>query len=115
MTRYHCNTILLREDGWPSNFAALAASMSHQMCLNYNQRCCLILRLTCTQLWDLRAKRSAHTMAEDYQILAVAFAEAGDQVYTGGIENVIKVRATLRVHIIWRIASPPCSATSHAL
>lgn len=43
------------------------------------------------QLWDLRAKRSAHTMSEDYQILAVAFAEAGDQIYTGGIENVIKV------------------------
>ena len=56
-----------------------------------------MLRLTCAQLWDLRAKRSAHTMSEDYQILAVAFAEAGDQVYTGGIENVIKVCATLRV------------------
>lgn len=61
------------------------------------QRCCLTLRLTCAQLWDLRAKRSAHTMAEDYQILAVAFAEAGDQIYTGGIENVIKVCANLRV------------------
>ena len=43
------------------------------------------------QLWDLRAKRSAHTMSEDYQILSVAFGEAGDQIYTGGIENVIKV------------------------
>ncbi len=49
------------------------------------------------QLWDLRAKRSAQTMTEDYQILAVAFAEAGDQIYTGGIENVIKVCADLRV------------------
>ena len=45
----------------------------------------------CLQVWDLRAKRSVQTMSEDYQILSVAFSEAGDQIYTGGIENVIKV------------------------
>ena len=51
------------------------------------------------QLWDLRAKRSAHTMSEDYQILAVAFGEAGDQIYTGGIENVIKVWDLRKVEV----------------
>ena len=30
-------------------------------------------------------------MSEQYQVLAVAFAEAGDQIYTGGIENSVKV------------------------
>ena len=45
----------------------------------------------CRQVWDLRAKRSVQTMSEDYQILSVAFSEAGDQIYTGGIENVITV------------------------
>ena len=51
------------------------------------------------QLWDLRAKRSAHTMSEEYQILAVAFGEAGDQIYTGGIENVIKVWDLRKVEV----------------
>lgn len=46
----------------------------------------------CEQLWDLRAKRSVHTLGEQYQVLAVAFGEEGDQVYTGGIENSIKVQ-----------------------
>lgn len=43
------------------------------------------------KLWDLRAKRSAHTFSENYQVVAVAFAEGGDQVYTGGIENSVNV------------------------
>ncbi|KAK9814586.1 hypothetical protein WJX72_008235 [[Myrmecia] bisecta] len=43
------------------------------------------------KLWDLRVKRSVKTFTEQYQVCAVAFADAGDQIYTGGIENVIKV------------------------
>ena len=58
------------------------------------------------QLWDLRAKRSVHTLQETYQVTAVAFAEAGDQVYTGGIENVIKVTPA------WGI---PCSLSVPSL
>ena len=76
------------------------------------------------KIWDLRAKRSVATVTERYQILATAWAEAGDQVsklggegtssafvftttphltcpipslppsliqvYTGGIENVVR-------------------------
>ena len=37
-------------------------------------------RLCALQVWDLRAKRSVHTLTEQYQVTAVAFAEAGDQV-----------------------------------
>lgn len=43
------------------------------------------------RVWDLRSKRSVRTFTEKYQILAVEFAEAGDQIYTGGIENVVHV------------------------
>lgn len=36
-------------------------------------------------------KRSIQTLTEHYQVTSVVFSDAGDQVYTGGIENVIKV------------------------
>lgn len=42
------------------------------------------------QVWDLRSKRSVATFTEKYQVLAVAWSEAGDAVYTGGIENVVR-------------------------
>eukprot|EP00803_Ostreobium_quekettii_P009593 evm.model.scf_279.1 EVM.evm.TU.scf_279.1 scf_279:83-3694(+) len=46
----------------------------------------------CTsKVWDLRVKRSIQTLQENYQITAVAFSDAGDQVYTGGIENIVKI------------------------
>lgn len=38
------------------------------------------LMLLPLQVWDLRVKRSVQTFEGKYQVLAVAFAEAGDQV-----------------------------------
>jgi Prp8 binding protein len=43
-----------------------------------------------SKLWDLRTKRSIRTIKEKYQITSVEFSEAGDQIYTAGIENVVK-------------------------
>lgn len=43
------------------------------------------------KLWDLRERNSLQTFEDQYQICAVAFADAGDKVYTGGIDNVVKV------------------------
>mmetsp|Transcript_15482 Transcript_15482/g.46734 ORF Transcript_15482/g.46734 Transcript_15482/m.46734 type:complete len:289 (+) Transcript_15482:358-1224(+) len=43
------------------------------------------------KVWDMRVKRSVQTLPETYQVCAVAFADAGDQVYTGGIDNSVKV------------------------
>ncbi len=43
------------------------------------------------QLWDIRSKRSSHTFAGKYPVTAVAFSEAGDQVYAGGIDNQVHV------------------------
>lgn len=37
----------------------------------------------CVQVWDMRVKRSIQTFTGKYQILAVAFSDAGDQVRLG--------------------------------
>jgi len=43
------------------------------------------------KLWDLLVKGSVKTFSEDYQVTAVAFADASDKVYTGGIDNTVRV------------------------
>eukprot|EP00884_Botryococcus_braunii_P019166 jgi/Botrbrau1/5933/Bobra.0366s0107.1 len=42
------------------------------------------------KVWDLRVRRSVQTLSERFQILAVSFSDAGDQVYSAGIETLIK-------------------------
>lgn len=42
------------------------------------------------QVWDLRVKRSVVTFTDSYQITTVCFTEASDQIFTSGIENVVK-------------------------
>lgn len=44
-----------------------------------------------SKLWDLRTKGSVQTLPDDYQVTAVAFSDASDKVYTGGIDNIVKV------------------------
>mmetsp|Transcript_7623 Transcript_7623/g.10296 ORF Transcript_7623/g.10296 Transcript_7623/m.10296 type:complete len:342 (+) Transcript_7623:55-1080(+) len=44
-----------------------------------------------SKLWDMRVKASIQTFADDYQVTAVAFSDASDKVYTGGIDNIVKV------------------------
>ncbi|DBA75027.1 TPA: hypothetical protein ACH3X1_010366 [Trebouxia sp. C0004] len=39
----------------------------------------------------MRVKRSVQTFTGKYQVLAVAFSDAGDQVYSGGLDNNITV------------------------
>ena len=41
-------------------------------------------------MWDLRVKRSVATFADSFQVTAVTFSDAADQIFTAGIENVIK-------------------------
>jgi hypothetical protein len=48
--------------------------------------------VTRLQVWDQRAKRSVITFSDKFQVTAVQFADAGDQVYSGGLDNTIKVR-----------------------
>ena len=42
------------------------------------------------KLWDLRVKGCLQTFPEKYQVTSVAFSDAGDKIYTGGIENVVR-------------------------
>lgn len=43
------------------------------------------------KVWDMRIKRSIKTFHDKFQVTAVAFADAGDQVYSGGLDNTVKV------------------------
>ena len=46
----------------------------------------------CTaRLWDLRARRSVRKLSERFPITAVSISPAGDQIFTGGVENVVRV------------------------
>mmetsp|Transcript_13103 Transcript_13103/g.38113 ORF Transcript_13103/g.38113 Transcript_13103/m.38113 type:complete len:352 (-) Transcript_13103:27-1082(-) len=42
------------------------------------------------KVWDQRVRRSVVTFSDKFQVTAVAFADAGDQVYGGGLDNTIK-------------------------
>lgn len=42
------------------------------------------------RVWDLRTKKSVQTIHERFPITSVAFSDSGDQIYTAGIENVVK-------------------------
>jgi len=41
------------------------------------------------KIWDFRAKTSSLTFTNQYPLTAVAFNEKGDQVFAGGIDNLI--------------------------
>lgn len=43
------------------------------------------------KLWDMRQRASLQTFPDKYQVTAVAFSDAADKIYTGGIDNVVKV------------------------
>nr|BCL66245.1 WD-repeat protein 57 [Volvox reticuliferus] len=43
------------------------------------------------KVWDMRMKKSVHNMRDSFPVCAVAFAESGDLVYSGGVDNIIKV------------------------
>lgn len=44
------------------------------------------------KLWDNRSKEAVQTFEDKYQVTSVCFSDAGDMVYTGGLDNEIKVR-----------------------
>jgi Prp8 binding protein len=44
------------------------------------------------KLWDLRLRRPAAAFEDKFAVTAVAFSDAGDEVYSGGLDNAIKVR-----------------------
>lgn len=45
------------------------------------------------QIWDPRQKSSADYLEASFPITAVAMSEAGNEIFSGGIDNEIKVCA----------------------
>ncbi|KAI8881850.1 WD40 repeat-like protein [Backusella circina FSU 941] len=46
----------------------------------------------CTiKMWDSRQKEAVNTYHSDYQVTSVSFGDAGDMVYSAGLDNEIKV------------------------
>nr|GEU79767.1 DNA-directed DNA polymerase [Tanacetum cinerariifolium] len=43
------------------------------------------------KLWDPRQRSAIHTFLDKYQVTAVAFSDTSDKIYSGGINNVVKV------------------------
>jgi len=43
------------------------------------------------QLWDVRVRGAQRTYESQYQVTSVAFADDHSQIYSGGIDNSIKV------------------------
>ena len=43
------------------------------------------------QVWDMRVKRSVHTFTGKYQVLAVCFGDAGDQVCFSALSTISAV------------------------
>ncbi|KAI5401458.1 hypothetical protein KIW84_066068 [Lathyrus oleraceus] len=43
------------------------------------------------KLWDMRQRGSIQTFPDKYQITAVSFCDASDKIYTGGIDNDVKI------------------------
>lgn len=45
----------------------------------------------CVKIWDAREKNAVETFQDDYQVTSACFSDSGDMVFTGGIDNEIKV------------------------
>ncbi|KAK7827635.1 u5 small nuclear ribonucleoprotein 40 kda protein [Quercus suber] len=43
------------------------------------------------KLWDMRQRGAIQTFPDKYQITAVGFSDASDKIFTGGIDNEVKV------------------------
>eukprot|EP00898_Chlorokybus_atmophyticus_P005080 jgi/Chlat1/5573/Chrsp369S00849 len=55
------------------------------------------------KLWDLRVRGAVQTFPDKYQITAVSFSDASDKVYTGGIDNDIKVWDLRKTEVAMRL------------
>lgn len=55
--------------------------------------------LTGGQIWDPRQKESVDYLETSFPVTAVAMSEAGNEIFSGGIDNDIKVGP--RVWTLW--------------
>lgn len=66
----------------------------------------------CFSIWDPRTKHAVEFTATDFPITAVAVAEAGNELYTGGIDNNIKVWDMRKKAVIYTMLGHTDTVTS---
>ena len=63
-------------------------------------------------LWDPRQKLAVDFMESEFPITSIALAEAGNEVYTGGIDNDIKVWDMRKQAVVYTMAGHTDTVTS---
>ncbi|MQL76195.1 hypothetical protein Taro_008568 [Colocasia esculenta] len=53
-----------------------------------------------SKLWDLRQRGAIQNFGTEHQITAVSFSDASDKIYTGGVDDVIKVWDLRRIEVV---------------
>lgn len=63
-------------------------------------------------VWDPRQKRAANFVASQFPITAVALAEAGNEIYSGGIDNEIKIWDARKHEVLYTMSGHTDTVTS---
>ena len=66
----------------------------------------------CFSIWDPRSKHAVDYTATEFPITAIALAEAGNELYTGGIDNDIKVWDMRKKSVIYTMPGHTDTITS---
>lgn len=66
-------------------------------------------------IWDPRQKQSVSYFETEFPVTAVAFAEAGNEIYTGGIDNDIKVWDVRKQTVLYSLLGHNDTITSLAV
>jgi Prp8 binding protein len=66
-------------------------------------------------LWDPRTKAAVAVYQDKYPICAVAFSDAGDQIYSGGLDEEIKVWDVRKRSVIYSLIGHQDTITSLAV
>ena len=66
----------------------------------------------CIGIWDPRQKAAIDYIETDYPITAVALAEAGNEIYSGGIDNDIKVWDARKMDVVYKLSGHTETVTS---
>lgn len=66
----------------------------------------------CIGIWDPRQKAAVDYIETDYPVTAVALAEAGNEIYSGGIDNDVRVWDARKLEVIYTMKGHQDTITS---